>query len=227
MRRADIGLITFHMKARGLELIQLKIYRDGTLIRIGAGGLPPIAIGAVSYWPGNGVFDKLMEKVPPQLLVNDIDYAEADISQLVVYEMRFGGSLVNGMVGEQATWADTRLLRFQLDVNTKFRSPVLALLDNLMKDAMGHTNSWYFDALILAIFDRRSNHLPKQTLIAKPQDSEDLKPELGNFLSQCLHNPRKWNFMVYPEGKVFFDEEGKAHHLIFKIEQGKFHYSWT
>lgn len=226
MRRADIGLITFHMKARGLELIQLKIYRDGTLIRIGAGGLPPLAIGAVSYWPGNGVFEKIMEKLPPQLLLNDIDYVEDNVEQLVVYEMRLGGNLTNGMIGEQATWADSRLLRFQLDVSTKFRSPVLVLLDNLLKDAIGHTNSWYFDALILAIFERRSNRLPKQTFIAKPE-SEDLKPELGNFLSQCLHNPRKWNFMAYPEGKIFYDEEGKAHQLVFKIEQGKFNYFWT
>jgi hypothetical protein len=225
MRRADIGLITFHMKVGGQEVVHLKIYRDGTLIRIGAGGLPPISIGAVSYYPGNGIFNKLMEKLPPQLLLNDIDYAEKEISREVTYEMKLSGVLVNGMIGEQAVWSDSRLLRFQLDINTKFRSPVLVLLDNLMKDAIGHTNSWYFDALILAIFERHSNWLPKQTLLVKPE-GEDLKHELGNFLSQMLHNPRKWNFMAFPEGKTYTDPEGHPHKLYFRIDQGKFSYSW-
>jgi hypothetical protein len=226
MRRADIGLITFHMKVGNKEVVQLKIYRDGTLIRIGGSGLPPLAIGAVSYWPGNGIFEKLMEKLPPQFLLNDIDYVEEDPKQPVTYEMRLGGSLMNGLIGEQATWAETRFIRFLLDVDTKFRSPVLVMIDNLIKDAIGHSNSWYFDALIWAIFERRSNRLPRQTLIAKPE-AEDLKPELGNFLSQMLHNPRKWNFMVFPEGKTYYDTEGNPHKLIFRIDEGKFSYHWA
>jgi hypothetical protein len=225
MRRADIGLITFHMHVGDKQVLQVKVYRDGTLIRIGAGSMPAIPIGAVSYWPGNGVFDKLMDKVPPQLIAHDIDYREEVASRAVVYEMRLSGNLINGKIGEQSTWADTRLLRFHLDIDTKFRSPVLVLLDNLMKDAMAHTNSWYFDALILAIFERRSSHLPKQTFIAKAE-GEDLSFEFGNFLSQMLHNPRKWNFMVFPEGKTYFDEEGKPHKLIFKIDGGKFSFNW-
>lgn len=226
MRRADIGLITFHMRVGTQQVIQLKIYRDGTIIRMGGGGMPPIPIGGVSYWPGNGIFEKLMEKLPPQLLVNDIAYEEPIHSQSVVYELKLGGSLINGMIGDQGTWAEMRTLRFQLDVDTKFRSPVLVLLDNMMKDAIGHTNSWYFDVLMLAIFQRRSNRLPRQTLVTKP-DEEDLTHELGNFLSQMLHNPRKWNFMVFPEGKTYTDDEGKTHRLLFKIDEGKFSYQWV
>lgn len=225
MRRADIGLISFQMKVADKEVAQVKIYHDGTLIRIGAGGMPPIPIGAVSYWPGNGIFTKLMEKLPPQLLLHDIDYQEEAVTRLVTYEMVLSGNLINGRIGEQAIWANTRLLRFQFDINSKFRSPVLVLLDNLMKDAIGHTNSWYFDALVLAIFERRSNHLPKQTLIAKAEN-EDLSFEFGNFLSQMLHNPRKWNFMAFPEGKTYFDVDGKPHQLIFQIVDGKFSYHW-
>jgi hypothetical protein len=208
-------------------VIHLKIFRDGTLIRIGGGGLPPLAIGGVSYWPDNGVFDKVMEKIPPQLLVHDIDYAEENIQQHLLYELQLGGSSMNGLIGEQAIWADHRVIRFHLDLATKFRSPVLALIDSLMKDAMGLTNSWYFDVLIQAIWSRRSNRLPRQTLVAKPEGEVDLKPELANFLSQMLHSPRKWNFMTFPEGKVFNDDEGKQHRLIFKIEEGKFNYVWV
>jgi hypothetical protein len=227
MRKAEVGFISFHLKLGGYEAIHIKIYRDGTLIRIGAGGLPPIAIGAVSYWPDNGFFERVMEKLPPQLLLNDIDYVEENIERLLVYEMQLGGSSKNGMIGEQAIWADHRVIRFTLDLGTKFRSPVLALIDGLLKDATGLTNNWYFDALILAIFGRRSNRLPKQTMIAKPEGEADLKPELGNFLSQMLHSPRKWNFMVFPEGKTYTDEEGNTHRLVFKIDEGKFSYVWA
>lgn len=227
MRKGEIGFIAFYLRLSGKDAIQIKIYRDGTLIRIGGGGMPPIAIGAVSYWPENGFFERIMEKIPQQLLLHDIDFVEEDIHQALVYEMQFGGRSLNGLIGEQALWAEHRKIRFTLDLETKFRSPVLAFLDGMMKDATGLTNSWYFDALILAIFQRRSNRLPRQTLIAKPEGEVDLKPELGNFLSQMLHSPRKWNFMVFPEGKVFMDEEGKSHRLIFKIENGHFSYVWV
>lgn len=227
MRKAEVGFIAFQLNVGGHEAVQLKIYRDGTLIRMGGGGLPPMVIGAVSYWPDNGFFDRIMEKLPPQLLLHDIDYAEAHVSQPLVYEMRLGGSSVNGLIGEQAQWAVHRLVRFRLDLHTQFRSPVLALVDSLLKDAIGLTNSWYFDALILAIFQRRSNRLPKQTLVAKPEEEMDLKPELANFLSQILHSQRRWNFMAFPEGKVYTDEEGKQHRLVFNIAEGNFSYAWA
>lgn len=227
MRKSEVGFVAFNMKLGGQETIQLKVFRDGTLVRIGGGGLPPMAIGAASYWPDNGFFDRLMEKLPPQLLLHDINYAEEGIQRPLVYEMRVGGSSLNGLVGEQALWADHRIIRFQLDLNTTFRSPVLAFVDSLMKDAIGLTNSWYFDALVLAIWGRRSSRLPRKTLVSKPEGDSDLKPELANFLSQMLHSPRKWNFMVFPEGKTFMDEEGKSHRLVFKVEDGQFSYVWV
>jgi hypothetical protein len=141
MRKADIGMISFVLKVGDKEVVQVKVYHDGTLIRIGAGSMPPIPIGAVSYWPGNGIFGKLMEKLPPQVLLNDIDYVEELKTRGVVYEMILHGNITNGRIGEQAIWADTRTIRFTLDLDTHFRSPVLVLVDNLMKDAMGHTNS--------------------------------------------------------------------------------------
>ncbi|MBK9452596.1 MAG: hypothetical protein IPN95_24840 [Bacteroidetes bacterium] len=227
MRKSEVGFIAFNMRLGGQETIQLKIYRDGTLVRIGGGGLPPMAIGAASYWPENGFFDRLMEKMPQQLLLHDINYAEEVIERPLVYEMRLGGSSMNGLIGEQALWAEQRLIRFQLDLNTTFRSPVFAFVDSLMKDAIGLTNSWYFDTLILAIWGRRSNRLPRQTMVSKPEGDTDLKPELANFLSQMLHSPRKWNFLVFPDGKVFTDEEGTAHRLLFKIDDGRFNYVWV
>lgn len=227
MRKSEVGYIAFQMRLGGQQMIHLKIYRDGTLIRIGGGGVPPMAIGAVSYWPDNGFFEKIMDKLPPQLILNDIDYQEPEIGQELMYEMQLGARSVNGMIGEQARWAEQRIIRFRLDLNTKLRSAVLALVDTLLKDATGLTNSWYFDALILAIWNRRSNRLPRQTYLAKPEGVADLKPELGNFLSQMLHSPRKWNFLVFPEGKTFTDEEGKVHRLQFKIENGQFNYTWA
>ncbi|MFN8396966.1 MAG: hypothetical protein U0176_20235 [Bacteroidia bacterium] len=227
MRKSDVGYIAFQMRLGGQQVIHLKIYRDGTLIRIGGGGLPPMAIGAVSYWPDNGFFERIMDKVPPQLILNDIDFTEPEIGQQVMFEMQLGARSVNGLIGEQAQWAEHRVIRFRLDLNTKLRSPVLAVVDNLMKDATGLTNSWYFDALILAIWNRKSNRLPRQTYVAKPEGVEDLKPELGNFLSQMLHSTRKWNFLAFPEGKTFMDEEGKPHRLVFKVENGQFNYTWA
>jgi hypothetical protein len=224
MRKSDLGLIAFSLKLGSQEAIQLKIYRDGTLIRVGAGGVPAIPIGAVSYWPENGIFPKLAEKIPPALLMNDIDYTEQDISQLLVYEMRLCGRTLNGMVGESALWSENLLIRFTLDLSTRFRSPVLAFIDSLLKDATGFTNNWYFDALILAIFGQRSNRLPKQTLIAKPEEEVDLKPELAVFLSQMLQSQRKWNFMLFPEGKVYENEQGERNKLIFQITDGQFSY---
>jgi hypothetical protein len=227
MRKAEVGFVSFLMKLGGHEVIQIKLYRDGTVIRIGGGGLPPLAIGAVSYWPENGFFERILDKIPPTLLQNNIDYAEKDIEHMLVYEMKLSGSSLNGMIGEQALWADHLHIRFTLDLGTKFRSPVLAFLDSLLKDAIGLTNSWYFDALVLGIFGRRSNKLPRQTLVAKPEGEVDLKPELGNFLSQMLHSPRKWNFMVFPEGKTYLDDDGRTHRLVFKIDEGKFSYVWV
>lgn len=227
MRKTEIGMIALSMKVGNLETIQIKTYRDGTLTRIGAGGMPPIPIAAVSYNPQQTIFHRLFEKIPAALLVSDIHYADEEIHQKVRYELRFCGNPQNGWMGDKTIWGIERRISFEIDINTQFRSKVLAFADSLIKDAIGFSNDWYFDALVLAIFEKRSNQLPKQTMVIKPEGISDLRPEFGNFLSQMLHNPRKWNFMKFPEGKSYTDSEGKTQKLVFAINDGAFSYHFV
>ena len=133
----------------------------------------------------------------------------------------------NGWLGEKTIWGAKRIIRFALDLKTKNRSKVLAFVDGFVKDAIGLSNNWYFDALVLAIFEKRSNRLPKQTVVLKPENIQDLSPEFGNFLAQMLHSQRRWNFMNFPVGKVYYDDMGGPHELRFQIVDGKFSYNFV
>jgi hypothetical protein len=226
MRKTDIGMIALSMKVGDLETIQIKSYRDGTLSRIGAGGMPPIPIAAVSHYPQHTIFHRLLEKIPQALLAADVSYADSEINRMVSYELRLFGKPQNGWMGDKTIWGIERSISFKIDISTHFRSKVLAFVDGLIKDGIGLSNDWYFDALVMAIFGKKSNRLPVQTMVIKPEGDLDLKPEFGNFLSQMLHNPRKWNFMKFPEGKIYADAEGNTQKLQFVIENGAFSYSF-
>ena len=82
-------MIALSIKVGGLETIQIKAYRDGTLTRIGAGSMPPIPIAAASHLPEAVIMQRLLDKVPESLLRNDIDYVEEGIFKELVYEIQF------------------------------------------------------------------------------------------------------------------------------------------
>ncbi len=220
-------MIALSIKVGGLETIQIKAYRDGTITRIGAGSMPPIPIAAASHLPEHAIMQRLLEKVPDALVRNDIEFKEDVIEKELVYEVQFFSQPQNGWAGEQTIWGAKRIIRFELDLNTSFRSKVFAFVDSLIKDAIGLSNTWYFDALVMAIFEKRSNKLPQQTMIVKPENIEDLTPEFGNFLAQMLHSQRRWNFMSFPVGKTYHDSMGGPSKLIFEIEEGKFSYKFV
>lgn len=225
MQKTDIGMVSLGMVVGGQELIRIKAYRDGLITRIGSGAAPVVPIAVASKYPELALAPRLINKIPEALLLNDIDFAEAHIDHEVVFELEMNAIPLNGWVGERTLWRQTRVVRFRLDVQTSYRNPVLAFVDSLIKDAIGHTNSWYFDGLVLAVFGKRSTKLPTQTLVLKPENEEDHRPHLANFLEAMQRSQRKWNFISFPEGKQYATN-GKPEKMIFRVVEGSINFAF-
>jgi hypothetical protein len=226
MQKTDIGMVSLGMVVGGQEVIRIKAYRDGLVTRIGSGAAPVVPIAVASKYAELALAPRLISKIPDALLLNDIDYVEENIQQEVLFELEMNGIPTNGWVGERTLWKHTRIVRFRLDINTTFRQPILAFVDSLIKDAIGHTNSWYFDGLVLAAFAKRSSKLPTQTLVLKPENEEDFRPHLANFLEAMRRSQRKWNFIAFPEGK-YYSSNGKNERLVFRVLEGHVNFAFV
>lgn len=219
-------MVSLGMSVGGQEVIRIKAYRDGLITRIGSGAVPVLPIAVASKYPEMALAPRLISKIPDALLLNDIDYSEEITSQEVMFELEMNAIPLNGWVGERTVWKQTRVVRFSLDVETNYRHAVLAFVDGLIKDAIGHTNSWYFDGLILAAFGKRSSKLPPQTLVLKPENEEDFRPYLANFLEAMRRSQRKWNFIAFPEGKQY-GANGKNERMVFRVVEGNINFAFV
>jgi hypothetical protein len=208
MNKDEVEEILIKVKLGQDEALNMKIYKNGTLCRQGCGGVPKVGIGAMSFTDNSEIFDKLMEKVPQEILDNSGNHEDEKINVPLEYIICFYGVSKNGDTGERAEWTKSAGYRFLLDSNTSFRHPIIGFIDSFAIEAADVTNSWYFDVIINAIYGFKSNILPGQTIITIPKTEQEKQTGFQNYVKQMNDSVRKWDIFSYGNNKTYKTKDG-------------------
>jgi hypothetical protein len=203
MKKEEVELILFKVMADGQDVIHMKIYKNGTTCRNGAGGLPVLGIGAMSFIHDSKYFDPLIEKVPQEVLDQPINYEEETPNGSLEYVIAFYGVSTNGITGERANWSKSTGIRVKLDQQSNFNHPIMGLLDGLTMDAAELTNDWYFDVIILSKWGVKSTTLPEETIITQPKTEKGIDEDYEHYVNQMIQSARQWNLKDFIVDKVY------------------------
>lgn len=203
MTKKETELIIFKVSADGQDAINMKVYKDGTICRYGAGGLPQLKISGMSFFDDSFIFDRLMEKIPEQILEEPIMREEETPNGYLEYIIAFYGVSKNGETGEQADWAKSTGVRIKLDHKSTFRHPIMGLLDSLVMDAAELTNEWYFDVMVNVKYKALSSVLPGQTIIGQPKTEKEIDNDFENYINQMLQSARSWSMTDFGNNKTY------------------------
>jgi len=230
MTRAEVELISFSISIDGQYAVKMKFYKDGTTCRYGTGELPQLETGGISKFDNADYFDKLISKVPDDVLQYPVYYEESTPNGYDEYVMAFFGKSINGETGEYANWAKVAGIRLKLDHHTTFRHPVMPFLNELTKEAIELTNEWYFDIVLNARYNAQSSALPEKTSILKPKRHNAICNEFDVYLSQMTTSAGQWKLTDFSKDKTYL-LNSKAHQLQLeetgqacKIEFKELHY---
>ncbi|MDO7743601.1 MAG: hypothetical protein MUP99_07505, partial [Pedobacter sp.] len=157
-----------------------------------------------------------------QILDGGINHEEKIISGSLEYVAAFYGVSKNGDHGERAEWTASTALRFFMDESTTFRHNLLGFVDGLAIEAMKLTDSWYFDIVMLALENRKSNELPEQTIVSATDKEEDLEKDFKSYFQQV----NKKELPAFAKDKVYTDGEGNVSHLSFESDEASLTYKF-
>jgi len=203
MKKQEVELILLKVAMNGDEALFMKIYKNGTLIRHGVGGLPRLGISAMSVFETSPCFDTLLSRLPGELIEDPLHYTEETPHGALEYLLACYGVSANGETGEQAEWTKSTGIRFLLDAQTSFSHPVLGFLDHFVMDAAELTNEWYFDIMVHARYGALSSALPAQTMVAQPQTEEEIHTQFENYINQMLQSTRRWDMNGFTAHKTY------------------------
>jgi hypothetical protein len=222
MDKAEVEQILISIKSGTEEALNIKLYKNGTLARRGNGGLPGVTISGMSFTDGSLYFDKLMHSVPQQILDENLNHEEEIITGSLEYLVAFYGVSSNDDTGERADWTKSTGLRFFMDEGTSFRHNLLGFVDGLAIEALKLTNSWYFDVMVLALENKKSDALPEQTVISAPDSDEGLNKDFQSYFQQV----NKKELASYAAGKTYTDQNGILNELVFTISENTVQYNF-
>ena len=204
MKKEDVELIVFKVCADDQDAISMKIYKNGTVCRTGAGGLPPVDIGLMAFVEDSRYFDPLLAAVPPQALEQPINIEEPQTPNgYLEYVLAFYGKSRNGDTGERADWGEQTGIRVRLDRHSTFNHPIMGMLDGLTLDAAELTNEIYFDAVLAAKSDAKSSTLG-QAIITQPKTRRETDKAYQLYVDQMLGSVRKWDMGEYIKNKTYY-----------------------
>jgi len=203
MKKTDTELIILKVTVNDQTAVNLKIYKDGTIIRSGAGGLPSIGIAGKSYAPEMNFFEPLIKIVPDEILESSFNHEEETPNGYIEYVMIFNGLSQNGKTDEKADWDETIGIRFKLDLQTEYQHQLKGWIDAFILEAVDLTNDWYFDIMIKAVYGLTSSKLPAETMISTPKTKEEIKESFSNYVNQIRYSAREWNIEEFLENKYF------------------------
>ncbi len=203
VKKEEVKLIIIQVSADGQEAINMKLYKNGTTCRIGAGGLPSLGIGIISFVNDARYFDPLLESVPQEALHQPIHREEKTPNGYLEYVIAFYGVSRNGDTGERADWSKSTGIRVKVDHQSTFNHPIMKLLDGLTAYAAELTNELYFDAIMLTKWKAKSSTLLEQTIITQPPSDEEIHRDYEYYVSQMLQNPRQWDLSSYTQEKTY------------------------
>lgn len=191
------------------QILNMKIYKDGTLCRSGCGGMPTFAITGMTVEGNKEYWEKLITLVDESVVENPINYQEEKITSPLEYFIAFFGVSDNGETGERANWKKTSGVRFLLDNNTTFNHPILGFLDGFVIKAAEVTNGWFFDIVMTAVFDLKPVTL-ENTFVTAPKTNEEKQEALTRYVNQIMANsPRGWDIVKIGNGRKYRTKEGK------------------
>jgi len=221
MTKEEVELIILKVTADGQEAINMKIYKNGTTCRHGVGGIPQLGISGMSFFNPSNFFGPLMDKVPPQVLEQPINYEEETPNGYLEYVIAFYGVSKNGDTGERADWSKSTGVRVKLDHQSKFNHPIMGVLDGLTMYAAELTNEWYFDIIINAKYKVLSSTIPKQTIIAQPKTEKEINNDFENYINQMMTSARKWSMADFDKNKTY-EKEGHSYKGIIQQDDTSF-----
>lgn len=222
MKKNNIELIILKLTVNNQTAINLKIYKEGTVVRTGVGGLPSIGISGKSFAPELNFFAPLLKVIPDEILESPLNYEEETPNGYIEYVMVFYGDSDNGEKGENAHWTESKGIRFKLDLQSNFQHPTISWLDNFIVAATELTNDWYFDIMIRAVYGLTSSKLPPETMIATPKTEKEIQESFGNYVNQIRYSSQKWNIEKFVEDKYFEPIEGIKFKGVITQKDDKF-----
>jgi hypothetical protein len=214
MDKSEVEYILITVKSGTEEALNIKIYKNGILARRGCGGLPGVTISGMSFTGSSYYFDCLMQSVSQQILDEDINHEEQIKTGSLEYLVAFYGISNNGDHGERAEWTRSTGLRFFMDEGTSFRHNLLGFADGFAIEAMKLTNAWYFDIVMLALENMRSDALPEKTLVNAPKTEEALNKDFQSYFEQIS----KKELPEFIESKTYADTDGQSYQMELDIK---------
>ena len=224
MKKAEVELIVISLKLNdSQELLYMKFYKTGTIIRYGNGAEPTVSTSGMSFKYRPQFFKTLHSRIPEQLLENPLGYHEPTPNGKIEYVIAFFGVSDNKLTEEEANWTKSTGIRFVLDKQSSYGNEVLSFVDGLAMQAADLTNEWYFDVMMKAHFDMQSPIISKDTVIACPKSSEEKKADYKNYITQIVHaNNGNWDIKSLAKDKVYRGADNKQYVPIFNIDQDSF-----
>ena len=214
MNKSEVEYVLITVKSGLEEALNIKVYKYGILARRGCGGLPGVAISGMSFTGGPAYFDKLMQSVSQQILDENINHEEEIKTGSLEYLVAFYGQSANGDQGERAEWTQSSALRFFMDESTSFRHNLLGFVDGFAIEAMKLTDSWYFDIVMWALENMKSDALPEKTLVNAGKTKEALDKDFQSYFEQV----NKKELPSFLRNKVYTDTDGQPNLMKLQIE---------
>lgn len=208
MKKQEVELIIIIIKRGEEEILNIKIYKDGTLCRSGCGGIPVFGISGMTIKGSKKYWKELLPLIDEKIMEASRGYEDKEITLPVEYTMAFFGGSDNGETGESANWTKTTGIRFLLDIDSSFRHPLLDFVDDFAIKATEITNKWFFDIVITAVHDLEPVNL-KNTFVVVPKTEEEKQRALSLYAKHIVANSsRGWDIVKIGNGRKYKTKEG-------------------
>lgn len=209
MKKEEVELMIVGVNMGKEQILNMKIYKDGTLCRSGCGGMPTFAISGMTVEGSKEYWEKLISLVDERIIENPVNYQDEKITSPLEYFIAFFGVSENGETGERANWTKTSGVRFLLDNNTSFRHPLLGFLDGFAIKAAEVTNDWFFDVVMTSVYGLKPVNL-ENTFVTVPKTEGERQEALSRYVNQIMANsPRGWDIVKIGNGRKYKTKEGK------------------
>lgn len=222
MDKSEVEYVLITVKSGAEEALNIKIYKNGILARRGCGGLPGVTVSGMSFTGNSGYFDQVMKSVSQQILDQNVNHEEEIKTGSLEYLVAFYGDSSNGDSGERAEWTKSSGLRFFMDEGTSLRHNLLGFVDGLAIEAMKLTDSWYFDIMMMALENMRSDALPEQTLVSAPKTAAALEKDFQSYFEQVS----KKELPSFGRDKIYKDHQGQQQAIVITIEGQAINYKF-
>lgn len=214
MTRDEVGMLLLRVTIRGEEALLIKFYKDGTVVRSGAGGVPPVGVGCVTEQPERTWWQQVIASLPEEVFQMNTIQRNPEAKDPFSYSLAMYGESKNGLTGEHAQWARMQGIHVESDLNAQQHPQLIPWLDRLSVHFTSLTNGWYFDVVVLACLGMRSSQLVAGIITSPPSDAAK-EESWRQYLTQFLQGPARNGLSTLPEGKIYTREADGA---TFRME---------